>query len=114
MAPTLKPLIKQIAVQGASCAIEALASVDRKRRPAATLRMRPSTLRFLAPFVLAALPLGGCATSTHLGRSDLSRVAGRTYVVVGASSGFGHGAAIRLGELRANVVLAARRTDLLE
>jgi short-subunit dehydrogenase len=34
--------------------------------------------------------------------------------VVGASSGFGQGAAIRLGELHANVVLAARRPDLLE
>ena len=63
---------------------------------------------------LAAASLGGCATSTHLGRAELSRVAGRTYVVVGASSGFGQGAAIRLGELRANVVLAARRTELLE
>jgi short-subunit dehydrogenase len=66
------------------------------------------------PFLLATLPLGGCATSTHLGATELSRVAGRTYVVVGASSGFGQGAAIRLGELHANVVLAARRTELLE
>lgn len=68
----------------------------------------------LAPALLAALSLGGCATSTHLGRSELSQVAGRTYVIVGASSGFGQGAALRLGALRANVVLAARRTDLLE
>jgi short-subunit dehydrogenase len=68
----------------------------------------------LAPALLAALSLGGCATSTHLGQSELSRVAGRTYVIVGASSGFGQGAALRLGQLRANVVLAARRTDLLE
>jgi short-subunit dehydrogenase len=68
----------------------------------------------LAPALLAALSLGGCATSTHLNRSELSRVAGRTYVIVGASSGFGRGAALRLGELRANVVLAARRTELLE
>ena len=67
-----------------------------------------------APAVLAALSLGGCATSTHLARSELPRVAGRTYVIVGASSGFGQGAALRLGALRANVVLAARRTDLLE
>jgi short-subunit dehydrogenase len=58
--------------------------------------------------------LSGCATSTHFGRSELSRVAGRTYVIVGASSGIGQGTALRLGELRANVVLAARRTDLLE
>jgi NAD(P)-dependent dehydrogenase (short-subunit alcohol dehydrogenase family) len=71
--------------------------------------------RWLSPvLLLAAVPLAGCATSTHLSRTELSRVAGRTYVVVGASSGFGQGAAIRLGELRANVVLAARRTELLE
>lgn len=71
--------------------------------------------RWLA--ILALLPapmLAGCATFTHLGRSELSRVAGRTYVVTGASSGIGQGAALRLGELRANVVLAARRAELLE
>ena len=74
-------------------------------------------MRWRAPaaaLCLAAMSLTGCATSTHLGRSELSRVAGRTYVVVGASSGFGHGVALRLGQLHANVVLAARRTDLLE
>ncbi|MBB3691422.1 SDR family oxidoreductase [Sphingomonas sp. BK580] len=68
----------------------------------------------LAAGLLATATLAGCATSTHLSRSELSRVAGRTYVIVGASSGFGRGAALRLGELRANVVLAARRTDALE
>lgn len=74
-------------------------------------------MRWLGPaaaLCLTAASLSGCATSTHLGRSELSRVAGRTYVVVGASSGFGQGVALRLGQLRANVVLAARRTDLLE
>jgi short-subunit dehydrogenase len=76
--------------------------------------MRRPAPWLIASALLAAVPLGGCATSTHLGRSELSRVAGRTYVVVGASSGFGQGAALRLGELHANVVLAARRTDLLE
>lgn len=75
--------------------------------------MRRRALLLLAPALLVALSLGGCATSTHLGRGELSRVAGRTYVIVGASSGFGQGAALRLGALRANVVLAARRTDLL-
>jgi short-subunit dehydrogenase len=69
---------------------------------------------FVAPLCLAAAGLSGCATSTHLSRPELTRVAGRTYVITGASSGFGQGAAIRLGELHANVVLAARRTDLLE
>ena len=67
-----------------------------------------------AALLLAATPLMGCAPSTHLSRSEYARVAGRTYVVVGASSGFGQGTALRLGQLRANVVLAARRTDLLE
>jgi short-subunit dehydrogenase len=70
--------------------------------------------RFVVPLCFAAAALFGCATSTHLSRPELARVAGRTYVIVGASSGFGQGAAIRLGTLRANVVLAARRTDLLE
>lgn len=76
--------------------------------------MRMTLRRLLAPAMLAGISLSGCATSTHLGRSDLSRIAGRTYVVIGASSGFGQGTALRLGALRANVVLAARRTDLLE
>ncbi len=71
-------------------------------------------LALAAAVCLAATSLSGCATSTHLGRSELGRVAGRTYVVVGASSGFGQGVALRLGQLHANVVLAARRTDLLE
>ncbi len=61
-----------------------------------------------------ATTLAGCTTSTRLGSSDPGRIAGRTYVVVGASSGIGQGVALRLGRHRANVVLAARRTDLLE
>jgi short-subunit dehydrogenase len=61
-----------------------------------------------------AVPLGGCATSTYIRTSEYDRIAGRIYVVVGASSGFGQGVALRLGRHRANVVLAARRTDLLE
>jgi short-subunit dehydrogenase len=76
--------------------------------------MRRVARWLIAPALFAALSLGGCATSTHLRRSELSAIAGRTYVVVGASSGFGQGTALRLGALRANVVLAARRTDLLE
>lgn len=65
----------------------------------------------LLALLLAAL-LGGCATTLSSG--DAQAVAGRTYVVTGASSGFGRGVAERLGALRANVVLAARRTELLE
>lgn len=71
-------------------------------------------LRLVLTASLGAVALSGCAASTQLGRSDLSKVAGRTYVIVGASSGFGQGAALRLGQLRGNVVLAARRADLLE
>lgn len=41
-------------------------------------------------------------------------VAGRTIVIAGASSGFGRGAAERLGELGANVVVAARRGGVLD
>ncbi|GAC1659616.1 MAG: hypothetical protein NVS9B15_22520 [Acidobacteriaceae bacterium] len=38
----------------------------------------------------------------------------RTVVITGASSGFGQGAALKFAESGANVVLAARRKDLLE
>jgi short-subunit dehydrogenase len=76
--------------------------------------MRRYSSGIVAALCLAAASLGGCATSTHLRQSEYARVAGRTYVVVGASSGIGQGVALRLGQLRANVVLAARRTDLLE
>jgi short-subunit dehydrogenase len=39
---------------------------------------------------------------------------GKTYVIIGASSGFGKGVAEKVADLGANVVLAARRTNLLE
>ena len=42
--------------------------------------------------------------------NDLS---GKTIVITGASSGFGRGSALKLAELGANVVLAARRVDVL-
>lgn len=64
--------------------------------------------------LLLVAGLGGCAADTTLRRSDTPRIAGRTYVITGASSGFGRGAAVRAGSLGANVVLAARRADLLE
>jgi short-subunit dehydrogenase len=72
--------------------------------------------RILACLLLLPLPplLAGCATSTHLSRADVPRITNRTYVIVGASSGFGRGTAARLGALHANVVLAARRSELLE
>ncbi|WP_147205547.1 SDR family NAD(P)-dependent oxidoreductase [Segetibacter aerophilus] len=57
--------------------------------------------------------LVSCSTS-RLSQSGQRKTAGKTFVIVGASSGFGRGVAERLGEYKANVVLAARRTDLLE
>jgi short-subunit dehydrogenase len=55
----------------------------------------------------------GCAT-WKLGSAGQKKISGKTYVIVGASSGFGRGVAEELGKYKANVVLAARRTDLLE
>lgn len=60
--------------------------------------------------MLCVAMLGGCAS---LSASDEQRIAGKTYVITGASSGFGRGVALRLAALKANVVLAARRTDVL-
>ena len=71
-------------------------------------------LRLAALALATASPLAGCATNTTLTRSDSAKMAGRTVVVTGASSGFGRGAAVRLGRMRANVVLAARRAELLD
>lgn len=67
-----------------------------------------------AALLLAAPALSACAIDTTLSRSDTPRIAGRTYVITGASSGFGRGAAVRAGSLGANVVLAARRAELLD
>ncbi|GGY27192.1 SDR family NAD(P)-dependent oxidoreductase [Pseudoduganella albidiflava] len=68
-------------------------------------------MRYLILLLLVA-QLGGCATV--LSDSERTAVAGKTYVITGASSGFGKGVALELAALRANVVLAARRTDALE
>ena len=64
--------------------------------------------------VLLLLLLAGCAIPAQLGASDRNRVAGRTYVITGASSGIGRGVALRLAPYGANVVLAARRTAVLD
>jgi short-subunit dehydrogenase len=55
----------------------------------------------------------GC-TTWKLGTAGQKKISGKTYVIVGASSGLGRGVAQELGKYKANVVLAARRTDLLE
>ncbi|MBK1658981.1 SDR family NAD(P)-dependent oxidoreductase [Paracraurococcus ruber] len=62
---------------------------------------------------LLVLPLAACGGGS-LDESDRAQVAGRTFVVTGASSGLGRGAALRLGSLGGNVVLAARRAEALE
>lgn len=55
----------------------------------------------------------GCST-WKVGSSGQKKITGKTYVIIGASSGMGRGIAEQLGRYKANVVLAARRTDLLE
>jgi short-subunit dehydrogenase len=61
--------------------------------------------------LFSALVLAGCATAPS--QRELGAIAGKTYVITGASSGLGRGVAERLGSLGANVVLASRRTDAL-
>ena len=58
--------------------------------------------------------LGGCAISPELQPHERAAVAGKTVVVTGASSGFGRGVALQLAGMGANVVLAARRAEVLE
>ena len=62
---------------------------------------------------LISILFSSCAT-WDLGKSGQKKIAGKTFVIVGASSGFGRGVAEQLGAYKANVVLAARRTDALE
>jgi short-subunit dehydrogenase len=58
--------------------------------------------------------LSGLFATAKLSTSAQRKIAGKTFVIIGASSGFGKGAALQLGAYKANVVLAARRTELLE
>lgn len=69
---------------------------------------------FVLLLVCATFLLAGCATPTRLTSEDEQRIAGKTFVVTGASSGFGRGVAAKLGTMQANVVLAARRTEALK
>ncbi|WP_207421021.1 SDR family NAD(P)-dependent oxidoreductase [Desertivirga brevis] len=70
-------------------------------------------IRAIILWSLALIILSGCATWKP-GSAVQRKVQGKTFVIVGASSGFGRGVAEQLGAYKANVVLAARRTDLLE
>ena len=71
--------------------------------------------KLLLPVLLfAVLQLTGCATTGRLTPDDQQSIAQKTYVITGASSGIGRGVAVKLASLHANIVLAARRTDLLK
>lgn len=72
------------------------------------------TQKPLLVLLLVAALLAGCATPSRLRPADQRLIANRTFVVTGASSGFGRGVAIKLASHGANIVLAARRTDVLE
>ena len=80
--------------------------------PAGLLPNMLSSTRLLPALLLTTL-LSGCATSGRLSDGERADIAGKTYVITGASSGLGRGTALRLAALRANVVLAARRTEVL-
>ncbi|SDE04638.1 SDR family NAD(P)-dependent oxidoreductase [Belnapia rosea] len=62
--------------------------------------------------ILLLLPAACAMPVVH--ESDRAAIAGRTWVVTGASSGIGRGVAERAGSLGARVVLAARRAEALE
>src|SRR4051812_19068677 len=70
--------------------------------------MRPQLTTVLI-FSLLGLVLAGCATTGRSGDT-----AGKVIVITGASSGFGRGVALKMSAQGATVVLAARRTALLE
>lgn len=68
--------------------------------------------RLLAPLAMAFL-LCGCAAG-KLRPDEQQRIAGKTIVITGASSGIGRGVALELAAMRANVVLVARRQAVLD
>ncbi|MGE7138977.1 SDR family NAD(P)-dependent oxidoreductase [Luteibacter sp. NPDC031894] len=68
----------------------------------------------LAAAIAAALLLTGCATGTRIASSDAKRLHGSTFVITGASSGFGRGVALAVAANGGNVVLVARRAHVLE
>jgi short-subunit dehydrogenase len=64
--------------------------------------------------LLAGALLSACATTAPMQQHGRPAFEGRTVVITGASSGFGRGVAVAMAARGANVVLAARRTELLE
>lgn len=58
--------------------------------------------------------LWGCAWGVGLSQQEQNRLAGKTVVVTGASSGFGKGVAYKLAKMHAKVVIAARSKDVLD
>lgn len=83
------------------------------RHARARLPVMQTVMRTLIPLLAAAL-LSACAAPSDLGAADRALIAGRTFVVTGASSGVGEGTALKLAAYGGNVVLAARRADVLE
>src|SRR6195952_4525021 len=77
------------------------------------INAKKSIVNCLSILLAISLFMVGCATS-KLGSSGQQKIKNKTFVIIGASSGFGRGVAEELGLYGANVILAARRTELLE
>ncbi|RRV07490.1 SDR family NAD(P)-dependent oxidoreductase [Pseudomonas sp. v388] len=73
------------------------------------LRAWPLLLLLPATFIA----LSGCVTRP-LSVDDRAKLAGKTFIVTGASSGIGRGVALELGRGGANVVVVARRERALQ
>jgi short-subunit dehydrogenase len=76
--------------------------------------IRRETLLAILAMLMLGISLAGCAAPSQLTQSERQWLVGRTYMVTGASSGFGRGVALKLASHGSNVVLAARRTDVLK
>ncbi|MBW8682977.1 SDR family NAD(P)-dependent oxidoreductase [Chitinophaga rhizophila] len=63
--------------------------------------------------ILCVLIISSC-TTWKPGKSGQRKLQQKTFVILGASSGFGRGVAEQLGAYKANVVIAARRTAVLQ